>query len=329
MVWKNPWYNSAMPHHRPDGFCNPAPQTREDGDVQRWRKNRRQQRLPYPPKEGYAAFQDSWWQPVDFNAQGDGVWWLGHASLLLRLSGQYLLTDPVFSRRASPLTFYGPERKTPSPITLSELPHLDAVLISHNHYDHLDKHTIMEISRRFPEAYYYVPLGLKPWFLRLGIKQVVELDWWESKLHSSLSICAVPARHWSMRTLWDRNRTLWCGWVIGHAGKRFWFSGDTGYSKQLLEIPERLGVRDAAAIPIGAYAPRWFMGDNHMAPEQAVLLWQKIGKPLAIPIHWGVFELGDESLDEPPQVLLDTLIAAGESLTRFAPVRIGAFISMP
>ncbi|WP_455424740.1 MBL fold metallo-hydrolase [Dryocola sp. LX212] len=323
MPFKNPWYDPQRSHHRPDGFRNLHPLERDAGDVKRWRDQRKAQGLPHPPGEGYPAFIDRWWQKASVTGVDDRVWWLGHASLLLRLQEKYLLTDPVFSGRASPLSFAGPQRKTPVSLSIRDLPQLDAVFISHNHYDHLDYRTVRQILRRFPDVHFFVPLGLKQWFVRRGAKQVTELDWWQAVSWHGMSFTAVPAQHWSMRSFWDRNRSLWCGWVMEAQDFRFWFSGDTGYTSDLAEIALRLGPLDAAAIPIGAYAPRWFMGSHHMDPQQAVSLWQQIGRPLTIPIHWGVFELADESLDMPPQELSEALSAAREAEERFIPLRIG------
>lgn len=196
------------------------------------------------------------------------------------------LIDPVLSERASPLSFYGPKRKTPTPLTVEQLPAVDAVLISHNHYDHLDRRTVRQLARCFPQAEFIVPLGLKRWFRRYRLK-VHELDWWQSLSLGELTVYATPARHWSMRTLWDRNRSLWCGWVIHHPALRFYFSGDSGYSARLAEIGQRLGPFDVAALPIGAYAPRWFMQEQHMDPQQSVALYRELNQPRAIPIHWG------------------------------------------
>ncbi|MFX4315750.1 MBL fold metallo-hydrolase, partial [Enterobacter sp. 63] len=282
---------------------NTLPAGHQQGDVERWRKERKSAGLPKPPALGYDAFLNQWWQPVTLNAlPEDGVWWLGHASMLLRMDGNYILTDPVFSRRASPLPFVGPERKTPPAISVDKLPQLDALVISHNHYDHLDAATVRHLLRRFPDLHVFVPLGLASWFRRRGAKNVTELDWWQSISWQGMTLTAVPAQHWSMRTPWNRNRSLWCGWVFESRYHRFWFSGDTGYTPELLTIPERLGKIDAAALPVGAYAPRWFMSVHHMDPQSAVALWQQLGAPLAFPIHWGVFELGDESLEEPVPV---------------------------
>ncbi|HGM6756350.1 TPA: MBL fold metallo-hydrolase [Serratia marcescens] len=323
----NRYYDAAKAHHTPEGFRNPEPSQRQEGDLQRWQDERKRQGLPKPPQQGYAQFTERWWQPADLSGSDDGIWWLGHASMLLRLGGRYILIDPVLSERASPLSFYGPKRKTPTPLTVEQLPAVDAVLISHNHYDHLDRRTVRQLARRFPQAEFIVPLGLKRWFRRYRLK-VHELDWWQSLSLGELTVYATPARHWSMRALWDRNRSLWCGWVIHHPALRFYFSGDSGYSARLAEIGQRLGPFDVAALPIGAYAPRWFMQEQHMDPQQSVALYRELNQPRAIPIHWGVFELADESLDEPPQQLNLALSEAGLEQHQFHPLKIGERIAL-
>ena len=328
MAWKNPWYDPALSHHTPDGFCNPTAVAHQPGDVKRWRQERKAAGLPRPPATGYDAFIQAWWQKAEISPGDDGLWWLGHASVLLRMQGKYLLTDPVFSRRASPLRFIGPQRRTPPALSLDDIPALDAILISHNHYDHLDRWTIRALLRRFPEVKLFVPLGLGDTLRRFGARFVTELDWWQQASLDDLHLTAVPAQHWSMRTPWDRNRSLWCGWVIESRELRFWFPGDTGYSTELLQIPQRLGKIDALALPVGAYAPRWFMSINHMDPQSAVSLWQQLGSPLAFPIHWGVFELADESLDEPVQELQRALSEAEQENDNFRILKIGQYLSL-
>lgn len=329
MAWSNPWYNSSLAHHTPQGFRNADAPAHQPGDVERWRKARKAAGLPKPPSQGYDQFIRQWWQPVTLNSEEeDGVWWLGHASLLLRLNGRYILTDPVFSHRASPLPFAGPQRKTPSVMSVAALPPLDALVISHNHYDHLDNATVRQLIKRFPQLTFFVPLGLGDWCRRRGAKHVLELDWWQSYVFEGLTFTAVPAQHWSQRRLWDRNRALWCGWVMEGKNQRFWFSGDTGYSPELLTIPERLGKLDTVALPVGAYAPRWFMSRNHMDPQSAVALWQQLGMPRAIPVHWGVFELADESLDEPVNELSQALQDVALDNDRFHILKIGQYLSL-
>jgi L-ascorbate metabolism protein UlaG (beta-lactamase superfamily) len=323
MKWQNPWYDATKPHHTPEGFRNPEPDLRQPGDLQRWRKERKAQGLPFPPRQGYEAFEQQWCLKADLSGEQDAVWWLGHAAIMLRLEGRYGLIDPVLSARASPLRFFGPKRKTPAPLAIRDLPALDWVLISHNHYDHLDRPTIKAILRRFPAVQIIVPLGLASWFRRRGARQVIQLDWWQQTQRHGVTFHAVPARHWSMRTLHDRNRSLWCGWTVTTAALNFWFSGDSGYSENLLDIARRLGPFNLAALPVGAYAPEWFMSGQHMNPQQSVSLHQAIGAPITIPIHWGVFELADESLDEPPQALAQAMAAANQNTLRFRPWRIG------
>lgn len=323
MAWRNPWYDASKPHHAPDGFRNPEGDQRQPGDLQRWRKARKAQGLPRPPQEGYSAFIERWWQQADLSGADDRIWWLGHAALLLRLNQRYILIDPALSRRASPFAFVGPERKTPAPLQINALPRLDYVLISHNHYDHLDKPTVRRIVRHFPTATFIVPLGLESWCRRNGVRHIKQLDWWQHTQEEGIAIDAVPARHWSMRTLHDRNRSLWCGWVIRTDRVRFWFAGDSGYSESLLDVAARLGPFNLAALPVGAYAPEWFMRAQHMDPTQAVALWEAIGQPLTLPMHWGGFELADESIDEPPRELLRIMGAAEYKGDRFLPWRIG------
>ncbi|WP_414148639.1 MBL fold metallo-hydrolase [Erwinia sp. BNK-24-b] len=328
MAWQNPWYDPQKSHHTPEGFRNPEAELRNKGDLQRWRKERKAQGLPFPPAAGYDGFIRQWWQRADLSGQDDAVWWLGHACILLRVAGKYTLIDPALSERASPLSFYGPQRKTPAALEIDDLPSLDCVLISHNHYDHLDTPTIKKILRRFPHVQFVVPLGLAPWFRKKGAKQVTQLDWWEKADVVGLEVFAVPARHWSMRTPYDRNRSLWCGWVVKNSALSFWFSGDSGYTDNLLDIPRRLGPFNLAALPVGAYAPQWFMRGQHMDPQQAVYLHQQLGQPVTIPIHWGVFELADESLDEPPSVLAEAMQEAQQDEVRFSAWKIGAKMAL-
>lgn len=324
MVWQNPWYDPSKAHHTPEGFRDPDEELRPNTALHHWRKERKAAGLPFPPVGGYVHFITEWWQRADLTGEDDAVWWLGHACLLLRLAGKYILIDPALSKRASPVSFLGPQRKTPVALEIAELPWLNCVLISHNHYDHLDRRSIKQILRRFPQVEFVVPLGLEPWFRKLGATRITQLDWWESQQIEGMAVFAVPARHWSKRTLFNRNRSLWCGWVIKTPCLSFWFTGDSGYTENLLEIPRLLGPFNLAALPVGAYAPKWFMQPKHMDPEQAVSLHLALGRPESIPIHWGVFELGDESLDEPPIVLSEAMQVAGLDENRFHAWRIGA-----
>lgn len=328
MPWINPFYDAALAHHTPEGFRNLEPETREPGGLKRWRRERKEQGVPKPPAEGYDAFTRRWFQPAEFSGVDDAAWWLGHATVLVRRGGLNVLTDPVLGQRASPLSFAGPARRTPTPVGIAGLPRIDVVVISHNHYDHLDRASVHALARRFPEAVFLVPLGLKRWFDKERIGNVRELDWWASTEVRGSTFTFVPARHWSARTLWDRNRSLWGGWVMTQGDFRFWFAGDTGYSDKLAEIGRRLGAIDLAAIPIGAYAPRWFMQGQHVDPAQAVQLHREVGCGRSIAIHWGVFELADDQLDEPPRLLGDALADAGMTAEDFLLLKIGGRIAV-
>ena len=308
------------PHHLGKRFVNPDPVS-IGGDFWRWQRERRAAALPRPPAEGYATFAQRWRVTPDFgygsSVAGDDarpvVWWLGHATVLLRIGGLHVITDPHLGGRASPLSFVGPPRRVPAPAQAQELPRIDAVLISHNHYDHLDAGSIRALLRCNPQMRCYAPLGLGAWLRRRGAAHVHELDWWQRHEYDGLELHCVPAQHWSARTLLDRNRTLWCGWVVRSKGFTFWFAGDTGYTRRLAEIAMRLGSPDLAALPIGAYEPRWFMRAQHIDPPEAVRLHEELGVARSLAIHWGTFELADDSLDQPAHALRTALTAHGMS----------------
>lgn len=204
--------------------------------------------------------------------------WLGHDTGLLQAGGSNLLFDPVFSERASPFSLIGPKRHNPPPVAVKDLPYMDAVFISHNHYDHLDKTSVLTVSQQpggSPRL--FVPLGLATWFKDLGMNNVVELDWWDKGHMSGADIHFVPAHHGSARGLFDTNKSLWGGWIATTADWRFYFAGDAGWSDDFVDIGQRVPGIDLAAIPIGAYAPRWFMGEQHVNPKEAVDLYQASG----------------------------------------------------
>jgi L-ascorbate metabolism protein UlaG (beta-lactamase superfamily) len=231
------------------------------------------------------------------------VTWVGHATLLVQLDGVNLLTDPQWSERASPVSFAGPRRVTPPGMRIEDLPPIHVVIISHDHYDHLDIATV----RRLAETHrprFVVPLGLGAWFADLGISGVVEVDWWQTHSERGLRLTGVPAQHFSGRYLWNQNRTLWMGWVIAGATKRLFFSGDTGYYEPYFkEIGARLGPFDLAAVSIGAYVPSTIMRFVHTTPEEALQIFDDVRGERFVPIHWGTFDLAEEPLDEPPRRL--------------------------
>ena len=299
MFYKNPYYDPSKKHHTIRGFRNLEPFAISKKDFVKWR----QERKIHPPKEGYEKFIQDWFQPADFTVAQEGIWWLGHASSLIRINQKTILIDPVFSEYASPFSFIGPKRRTPCPTSVDQLPNIDFVLISHNHYDHLDYPTIKQLIKRFPDITFFVPLGLRKKLLKWGANQVIELDWWDSFTVSDIKLTAVPAQHWSRRALFDTNRSLWCGWMIEYPHYTIYFMGDSGYANIFNLIGQRFPNIDLALIPIGCYAPQWFMHKQHIDPRQSVQIFKQLNCKRAIAIHWGVFELADDALDEPPKFL--------------------------
>lgn len=329
--WRNPDFDPTRPHHRPDGFVNSDGSRIEKplGIVLSWLWQSWRQGLPPPPSEtvqGYEGFAVVKPRPAYPRAAPEAatVSWIGHASTLLQIGGLNILTDPQFSQRASFVQWLGPRRKVALPISLDELPPIDVVVISHSHYDHLDRATVQALARRGgPRTLFLVPLGLEPWFHALGIHEVQALDWWQSRTVGEVEIGFVPAHHWSARTLFDRNRSLWGGWVFRSPGFAAYFAGDTGYSADFAEIGRRLGPFDLALLPIGSYAPRWFMGEQHVDPAQAVQMHRDLRSCHSIGVHWGSFELSDEPLDAPVAALAAALDEAGVARSEFELLRHG------
>ena len=266
-------------------------------------------------KTGFDIIENS---KEDVARLNEEVIWVGQSTLLVNHAGVNVLTDPVFADRASPFRFAGPKRISKLPFKVSDLPPIDVVVISHNHYDHLDKGAIIDLSRLQPDVQFYVPLGLKRVLESWGAKNVTEMDWWEEVMHGELRITATPVKHWSSRSPFDRNKSLWAGYYISWDDFSFYFAGDTGYSDDFVETRKRLGAPDLAAIPIGAYEPRDFMKDAHINPEEAVQILKDVGAAKAVPVHWGTFKLTLEPMAEPPARLraaLDKAQLKGQDFT--------------
>jgi N-acyl-phosphatidylethanolamine-hydrolysing phospholipase D len=251
--------------------------------------------------------------------------WIGHSTFLIQHHGLNILTDPIFGD-CQPIPVGRMRRSTAPGIRFEDLPSIDHVLISHSHYDHLDAPTIRALGNA---VCYWLPEGLSAWFRRRGINHCQELSWWQTaKLSEEVEIHCVPAQHGSARTLFDRNRTHWCGWVVNGTERSAYFAGDTGYSPTFREIGERFGGFDVAMIPIGAYTPRWLMHPVHINPAEAVRVHKDVQSRLSIACHWGTFRLADEPIDEPPALLAQELAQEHVDADKFLALRPGDSIEV-
>jgi L-ascorbate metabolism protein UlaG (beta-lactamase superfamily) len=309
-------------------FFNPGENARPLGDVLKWMRTR--QRTAWPKRLPLAP------HPPPPPAVGRGeaaVTFIGHSTFLIRTASTVILTDPVFTSHAGPFGRMGPRRVRPPAIDPASLPPVDLVLVSHNHYDHLQPSSLRLVAE---SATFVAPLGVarqlslppKGGSYMVGRGQVSsptnasskdpsqanpvvsafrrkieELDWWQSATAAGAEITCVPAQHFSARTPWDRNRTLWCGYVVRVDGVTLYFAGDSGYSPQFAEIGARCPSIDVALLPIGAYEPRWFMKPVHMNPDEAVRAHRDVRARVSIGMHFGTFQLTDEAIDEPLRAL--------------------------
>jgi len=228
------------------------------------------------------------------------ITWIGQSTFLIQIEGINILTDPVFSGRLTPILGIGFKRRSPPGIPFDRLPPIHAVLISHNHYDHLDLYTVKKLGKK-PK--YFVPLKLGQWFRNQKITNYKEMDWWDTAMLKGIRIVSVPSQHFSRRTLFDGNKTLWAGWVLETKRGKILFAGDTGYASHFKEIREKLGPMRLALLPIGSYRPRWYMKTIHMDPADAVLAHKDLQAEQSIAMHWGTFYIADEQLGEPPLYL--------------------------
>ena len=317
----NPYYDSSKKHHKPEGFVNNygAPGGKPLSELFRWKREAFANGAPKAPSEfingyeGFVVVKPNVPALIDNCAdvalkkagrcKQISITWIGHATVLVQMGGLNILTDPHFSERTFAVQFIGPKRKVPLPVALAELPRIDLVVISHNHYDHLDSNTVDQLnSQAGGPPIFAAPLGIDLWFNNRGITNVERFDWWDKKNLLGIEVNFVPAQHWSSRSPFDRNATLWGGWVLkeqGDGGKSLYFAGDTGISKDFADIGARFGAIDFSLIPVGAYEPRWFMKDQHVNPEEAVQIHRDVKSKWSLGIHWGTFELTDEPLDQP------------------------------
>lgn len=295
------WGSPVSDHFDGKNFFNPG---RKDDktffDVMKWKlTSKAKDWPPFVPNKTYPA-------PILPEGKRANFTFINHASFLVQMEGLTFLTDPVFSERVSPVTFAGPSRVREPGVAFESLPAVDVVLISHNHYDHLDLATLKNLDAKF-HPLFIVPLKVREFLLKEGLQNVAELDWWqEFKIKDSVVIFT-PTVHWSSRSLWDKYETLWGSFLVKAPGFSFYFGGDSGYGEHFRDIKMRLGPPDVALLPIGAYEPRWFMKMHHMNPEEAVLAHKDLGAGMSFPIHFGTFQLTDEGIDEPVEALKKAL----------------------
>ena len=349
MARRNRHYRADRAHHHPEGFRNVAEPFATKGlaEVLRWRWNASRQGLPLPPSAPVPTQAPD----LDFlhrNAtagagMAPAVTWIGHATALVQFSGLTMLTDPIFAERASPLPFAGPKRAQAPGVALAQLPRVDLVLVSHNHYDHLCDRSVRALATQAGEPpLFVVPLGLADWFRARGIQRVVELDWWEAHelpgAHGPVAVHLVPAQHWSARGLTDRLATLWGGFAVLAPDCHVFYAGDTAYSREFARMREHFaaaqaeaagGGFDIALLPIGAYEPRWFMASQHVNVEEAVRIHRDLGAKRSLGVHWGTFNLTDEALDEPPRVLVQERRRQGLAEDEFFVLAIGETRRLP
>jgi L-ascorbate metabolism protein UlaG (beta-lactamase superfamily) len=280
-------------------FYNPgAPQARGFLDVLRWKLRSRPESSP--------AFISDVQESIPPRCTQGGklrITLVNHSTVLIQQRTSSILTDPIWSERTSPLSWLGPKRRRKPGVRMDDLPDIDAVLISHNHYDHLDLPTLRRLSAR-GNSTFIVPARVARLLRSENIAPALEMDWGESLTFPGFTIHCVPARHFSSRGIYDRNRTLWCGYVIEYRERLVYFAGDTAFGNHFAQIREKLGSPQLALLPIGAYEPRWLMSRVHMAPQEAVRAHEILAAKTSIAIHHGTFQLTDEGIDTPKRQLI-------------------------
>ena len=260
-------------------------------------------------------------------ASNPSVTWLGHASFIVRIGGKKILTDPFIGKTAGPMGI-GPKRFVAAPLTAEELPEVDVIVVSHDHYDHLDAHAIRKY--RFKQStQVIVPLGLGKFFAKRGYPNIVEHDWWDSWMDDGLTITTLPAVHFSGRGLFDRNKTLWASFAFKAEGESIWFSGDTAAGEVFKEIGMREGPFDLALVAIGAYEPRSMMRSIHASPEEAVQISRDVGAKQAIGMHWGTIRLTPEDTFEPPARFRQAAREQGYGEENAITLKIGETFNLP
>ncbi len=298
-------------HFDGERFFNPfARAGKTTSDLRRWRRTR--QKEPWP-----AQLRDPVLPPPTRAANNTiSVTFIGHSTFLLQIGGVCVLTDPIWSERCSPVSFAGPRRARPPGQSLDALPGVDVLLVSHNHYDHMDLPTLRQVRKRWAPGV-ATGLGNAHHLAKAGIRSALELDWWDSTDLAGATVTYVPSQHFSSRGLYDRNRCLWGGFVVEAGGAVVYFAGDSGYCPYFAEIGRRFPRIDLALLPIGAYEPRWFMRQQHVDPWEAVRAHLDLRPRRSIGMHFGTFQLTDEAIDAPVATLREARAEAGLAETDF------------
>ena len=266
------------------------------------------------------------WKQLGEESKNYAVW-IGHSTYLINTGRLTILTDPVFSKRASPFSWAGPKRLIAPAIPLKELPRIDVVTVSHNHYDHLDIVSLKALNKLYPKALFLVAKGDKDLLVKSGIRNVKEFLWWEDTEVKDTIFTFTPVQHWSARGLKDRNKSLWGGWFMQSSDFTVYHAGDTGYSDDFKETRSRLGSPDFAMIPIGGYSPRWFMSYHHVKPSESIQIAIDLGTSKSFGMHWGTFVLTDEDILEPAQLIDQELKKLNLSIDFFRTPKPGEVLS--
>ncbi len=310
-------------------FFNPTGvQARSFGDLPRWWWQRFRDRAQTAWPEAVPVTRTP--QPPETVPSGQvALTFIGHSTFLLQFSGLTVLTDPIFADRASPFSWAGPKRVRTPAMTPAQLPRVDVVLLSHNHYDHLDLATLRWLARE-RRPLIVTTLGNKAWLEARGVANVVELDWWQThRAHEKLEVVCTPAQHFAARTPWDRCKSLWGGFFLRTESGSVFFCGDSGWAPHFAEIRARLGAPALALMPIGAYEPRWFMTSVHMNPDEAVRAHVALGARRSIGMHFGTFQLTDEGIDAPLEALTVARTAQGVREQDFITLEFGETRAIP
>ncbi|MCZ8238081.1 MAG: MBL fold metallo-hydrolase [Leptospiraceae bacterium] len=320
----NPYFNPEKMHHTTSGFKNPSKDFESHGlgGLIRWTSSRWMNEEDNNPEHfDYKKTENDGSQIRNFK----GLWsvtWIGHASSLIQWEGLNILTDPIWSERCSPVSWAGPKRYTQPGIDMDNLPKIDLVVISHNHYDHMDLDTLLELEKRFSPTF-IAGLGSKKFLQDAGLTHVLEMDWWDEVLVQGKRVIFTPTQHFSARGIFDRDETLWGSYAFIGSKSKIYFAGDTGYFKGFKEIGEKFGGFDLAILPIGAYNPRWFMEPVHVDPSQSVQAFMDLKANYMMPMHYKTFVLSDEALDQPLKSTMDNFQRKGIDKKRLLALNIG------